>query len=51
MKKHWDFTTMADYLRKAPPYQIVEDGDVLNYTTWIMKLTWGKLLQQDEQDS
>jgi len=39
---------MADYLRKAPPYRIVEDGDVLNYVTRVMKLTRGKLLQQDD---
>ncbi len=37
---------MADYLRKAPPYNIVESGDVLNYVTWIMGLTRGKLLKQ-----
>ncbi len=37
---------MADYLRKAPPYNIVESGDVLNYVTWVMHLTRGKLLKQ-----
>jgi hypothetical protein len=47
MNKRWDFTTVADYLHKAPPYRIVEDGDVLNYVTRVMKLTRGKLLQQD----
>jgi hypothetical protein len=26
----------------------VDDGDVLNYVTWVMKLTRGKLLQQDD---
>ncbi len=48
INKHWDFTTVADYLQKAPPYWIVEDGDVLNYTTRVMKLTRGKVLQQDD---
>jgi len=48
MNKRWDFSTVADYLRKAPPYQIVDDGDVLNYVTRVMKLTRGKLLQQDD---
>ncbi len=48
MNKHWDFTTVANYLRKAPPYWIVEDGDVLNYVTRVMKLTRGKLLQQND---
>ena len=43
MNKRWDFTTVADYLRKAPPYRIVEDGDVLNYITRVIKLTRGKL--------
>ena len=47
MNKCWDFTTVANYLRKAPPYQVVEDGGVLNYVTRVMKLTRGKLLQQD----
>jgi hypothetical protein len=49
MNKRWDFTTVADYLRKAPPpYKIVDDGDVLNYVTRVMKLTRGKLLQQND---
>ncbi len=47
MNKRWDFTTVADYLHKAPPYWIIEDGDILNYLTRVMKLTRGKLLQQD----
>jgi hypothetical protein len=47
LNKCWDFSTVADYLRKKPPYNIVEDGDVLNYITRVMKLTHGKLLQQD----
>ncbi len=48
MNKCWDFTTVAEYLQKTPPYRIVEDGNVLNYVTCIMKLTRGKLLQQDD---
>ena len=48
MNKRWDFTTVANYLRKAPPYQVIEDDDVLNYVTRVMKLTRGKLLQQDD---
>jgi hypothetical protein len=48
MNKQWDFITVAEYLRKAPPYWIVEDGEVLNYVTRVMKLTRGKLLQQDD---
>ena len=48
MNKRWDFSTVANYLQRAPPYQVVDDGDVLNYVTWVMKLTRGKLLQQDD---
>ncbi len=48
MNKRWDFSTVADYLQWAPPYQVVDDGDVLNYVTRVMKLTRGKLLQQDD---
>jgi hypothetical protein len=40
--------TVADILWKKPPYQIVEDGDVLQYVTRAMNLTCGKLLQQDD---
>ena len=47
MNKRWGFTTVANYLWKASPYQVVEDEDVLNYVTRVMKLTCGKLLQQD----
>jgi hypothetical protein len=46
INKRWDFSTIAEYLKKAPPYNIVDDGDVLNYTTKVMKLTHGKLTQQ-----
>jgi hypothetical protein len=48
MNHRWDFSTVADYLRKAPPYEIIESGDVLNYVTRVMRLTRGKLLQQDD---
>jgi hypothetical protein len=44
MNKRWDFTTVTNYLQKAPPYRIVEKGDILNYVTWVMILTQGKLL-------
>jgi hypothetical protein len=43
--------TVADYLRKAPTYDIVPNGDVLNYTTKVMKLTRGKLIQQQDWDN
>jgi hypothetical protein len=46
INKRWDFSTVAEYLKKAPLYNIVDDGDVLNYTTKVMKLTRGKLTQQ-----
>jgi hypothetical protein len=46
----WDFLTVANYLRKAPPCDIVSDRDVLNYTTKVMKLTRGKLVQQQDWD-
>jgi hypothetical protein len=48
MNNRWDFSTVAEYLKKAPPYDIIEDGNVLNYVTKVMKLTRGKLLQQDD---
>ncbi len=44
----WDFPTVADYLRKAPPYKVVDSSDVLNYVTCVMRLTCEKLLQQDD---
>ena len=48
LNRRWDFTLVADYLRKAPPYSIVDSGDVQNYITRVMKLTCGKLLHQDD---
>jgi hypothetical protein len=50
LNHRWDFATVADYLRKAPPYKVVNSGDVLNYVTRVMKLTRGKLLRQDDWD-
>jgi hypothetical protein len=46
----WDFLTVAEYLRKAPPYEIVESGDIINYdyVRRAMRLTRGKLLKQDD---
>ena len=48
LNHRWDFTSVADYLRKAQPYSIVDSGDVQNYITRVMKLTRGKLLRQDD---
>jgi hypothetical protein len=31
-----------------PKYSVVESGDILNYTTRIMKLTCGKLINRDD---
>jgi hypothetical protein len=55
MNKRWDFSIVAEHLRKKPPYSIVDDRLVLNYVSKAMKLTHKKLLQQqdwsDWQDS
>jgi hypothetical protein len=48
LNRRWDFSTVAKYLRKAPPYKIIDSGDVLNYVTRVMRLTRGKLLWQDD---
>ncbi len=47
LNRWWDFTTVAEYLCKALPYKVVDSGNVLKYVTGVMKLTQGKLLQQD----
>ncbi len=51
----WDFTTVAAHLCSGHPYQLIQDGDVLNCVTKAMKLTRRKLIQQtdwpDWQDS
>ncbi len=44
LNRRWDFSTVAEYLCKAPPYKIIDSGDVLNYVTRVMQLTRGKLL-------
>jgi hypothetical protein len=44
LNRRWDFSTVAEYLHKAPPYKIIDSGDVLNYVTRVMRLTHGKLL-------
>ncbi len=48
LNRRWDFSTVAGYLRKAPPYKIIDSGDILNYVTCVMRLTRGKLLRQDD---
>jgi gluconate kinase len=48
LNHRWEFDTVATYLRKAPSYQIVDDADVLNVTTKVMKLTRGKLIHQED---
>ena len=48
LNHRWDFLMVVDYLHKAPPYEIVESGNVLNYVTRVMHLTRGKLTQQDD---
>jgi hypothetical protein len=48
LNQRWDFTTVAEYLCKAPPYAVLGSGDVLNYVTCVMKLIRGKLLRQDD---
>ncbi len=55
MNKILDLATVAEHLWKKPPYRIINDRSVLNYVSKAMKLTRGKLLQQqdwsDWQDS
>jgi hypothetical protein len=48
LNRHWELDTVAEYLRKAPPYKLVKDGNVLNVTTKVMKLTRGKLIHQED---
>jgi hypothetical protein len=38
----------VDYLRKVPPYTLVNDGNVLNCGAKVMKLTHRKLIQQED---
>jgi hypothetical protein len=46
LNNRWDFSTVAEHLRKAPPYSLVDNGGILNVVTKVMKLTRRKLLQQ-----
>ncbi len=41
---------LEDGLRilRARAYDIVESGNVRQYVTWVMRLTGGKLLKQDD---
>ena len=48
LNNRWDFTTVANHVRSGHPYQLVQDGDVLNCVTKAMKLTRGRLLQQTD---
>jgi hypothetical protein len=48
INRWWDFTSVAEHLCHAPPYDVVGSGDVLNYVTRVMKLTHGKLLCQND---
>ncbi len=48
LNHHWDFDTVAAALRKTRQFKDVECGHVLNYVTWVMRLTQGKLLLQDD---
>jgi hypothetical protein len=41
-------SSVAEHLRKAPPYSILIDGDVQSCVTKVMKLTCRKLLCQDD---
>jgi hypothetical protein len=45
----WEFTTVAEHLTTSKPTNtLVNSGDVLNVTTRVMRLTWGKLLKQPD---
>jgi hypothetical protein len=48
LSHHWDFDTVAAALQKTCQFKVVECGHVLNYVTRVMRLTWGKLLRQDD---
>jgi hypothetical protein len=48
LNRRWELDTVAEYLWKAPPYKLIEDGDVLNVNTKVMKLTRGKLIHQED---
>jgi hypothetical protein len=46
LNDRWEFSTVANHLRRDPSYKIVNDGGVLNVILWVMKLTHGKLIKQ-----
>ncbi len=49
LNNRWEFTTVAEHLTTSKPtYTLVNSGDVLNVTTRVMRLTWGKLLKQPD---
>ncbi len=48
LNRCWDFETVAKHLKKAPPYTLINDRDILNCVTKAMKLTHGKLIQQED---
>jgi hypothetical protein len=39
---------VVEHLKKAPSYTLINDGDVLNVITKVIKLTQGKLVQQED---
>jgi hypothetical protein len=41
---------VAEHLHNSPTYEWVDSGQVLNVVTWVMQLTWGKLLKQPDWD-
>jgi hypothetical protein len=43
-----DYFTLSPRMKHAASYLIEESGDILNYVTWVMRLTWGKLLKQKD---
>jgi hypothetical protein len=49
LNNRWEFTTVAEHLTTSKPtYTFFNSGDVLNVTTRVMRLTWGKLLKQPD---
>jgi hypothetical protein len=48
LSNRWSLTLQpSPDLPKAPTWDIVIDGNVWNVITKVMKLTWGKLMKQD----
>jgi hypothetical protein len=49
LSDRWDTTTNDDTsFQRDPTYDITPDGNVLNVTTKVMKLTCGKLMKQQD---